>query len=235
MPNLRWFKHWNTASEGTLKLFFDARDYECIVLFWRLCELMSKYEQRSLSPGVMRLHKNTLSREMNMRPTKIRRKLGQISAISQTWSWRDLGEIWEFSCSNWLKFQETRGVKTMQKNCKKSGEERGERREERKNIYRPTQNPVASLPEFDFESLYLRYPRHVGKKKGLAKCHRLIDTPEKFDSLGRAVDNYAAFLKKNKAEEKFIKHFSTFMSEWEDWAEYKGNSKSIDVFRPKEF
>lgn len=73
--------------------------------------------------------------------------------------------------------------------------------------------------KLDFESLYLRYPRKLGKKKGIAACKVQIKTQIDFDNLKKAIAKYSAHCDKNRTEDKFIKHFSTFMNSWEDWLE----------------
>jgi ribosomal protein S27AE len=93
-------------------------------------------------------------------------------------------------------------------------------REENTLDQKPKQ--VASAPprcEFDFELIYKNYPRKIGKKKGMLSCKRLVSLPESYNKLTAAVNNYAAHCKRNGVEEKYIKHFSTFMGEWEDWVD----------------
>jgi hypothetical protein len=76
---------------------------------------------------------------------------------------------------------------------------------------------IAHAVRFDFESLYLKYPRKQGKGKGLARCKAQVKTQEDYNALSRAIDKYRMYCLKEKTERQFIKHFSTFMSEWRDW------------------
>lgn len=69
--------------------------------------------------------------------------------------------------------------------------------------------------KFDFEAVYAAYPRKLGRKKGLQRCRSGIKTQAKYDSLLAAVKHYTAFVA--GTEDKFIKHFDSFMSAWEDW------------------
>lgn len=66
---------------------------------------------------------------------------------------------------------------------------------------------------FDFDSLYRKFPRKEGKSRGLAICRREIKTESDFADLDRAIMNYARI----KKGDEFLKHFSTFMGEWRDW------------------
>lgn len=72
---------------------------------------------------------------------------------------------------------------------------------------------------FEFESLYKKYPRKMGKAFGIKKAGREVTTPEDFDALSGAIDKFAAFHRAKGTEEKFIPYFSTFMTEWRDWLE----------------
>lgn len=83
--------------------------------------------------------------------------------------------------------------------------------------------------KFDFNSLYQKYPRKVGKQQGIAKCKVQVKTPEDFDLLSKAIDNYTAYCKKQGTEAKYIKHFSTFMTSWRDWLD--DNAGDSDSFK----
>lgn len=85
------------------------------------------------------------------------------------------------------------------------------RREESKNIH---------APEFDFESLYRKYPRKEGKQGGIKQCEAQIHTQADFEGLSQAIDRYAAHCRKN---DQIVKHFSSFLGSkrtgypWRDW------------------
>jgi hypothetical protein len=72
---------------------------------------------------------------------------------------------------------------------------------------------------FSFEALYQKYPRKVGKTKGMAICHKSIKSQEDFTLLDRAIDAYRNEIAREKTEPKFVKHFSTFMNCWRDYAQ----------------
>lgn len=71
---------------------------------------------------------------------------------------------------------------------------------------------------FDFESAYRRFPRKEGKSKGLKKLKSEIKTPEDFEKLIQAIENYA--MSRRGQDPQFSKHFSTFASEWRDWIDF---------------
>lgn len=70
---------------------------------------------------------------------------------------------------------------------------------------------------FDFDEIYALYPRKLGKLQGIRKCQYKIKSLKKFEELKQAVINYAKYVE--GTEPQFIKHFSSFMSCWEDFIE----------------
>lgn len=82
-----------------------------------------------------------------------------------------------------------------------------------KTLVQKPKTPLAPLAEL--ESVYLKYPRKAGKKAGMRLLSKI--PPEKIPLVEKAISNYRAEIDKMKTEEKFIKHFSSFMNCWEDY------------------
>jgi len=70
---------------------------------------------------------------------------------------------------------------------------------------------------FDFEKLYVLYPRHQGKKIGIERCKRLIKTEKAYSDLNIAINHYFDHCHERNLEVQYIMLFSTFMNQWEDW------------------
>lgn len=70
---------------------------------------------------------------------------------------------------------------------------------------------------FDLEGLYKKYPRKLGKKKGIAKLKTIVRSKETYDLVAKAISNYEQSCRLEKKEEQFIMHFSTFVNKWEDY------------------
>lgn len=72
--------------------------------------------------------------------------------------------------------------------------------------------------KFDFDALYKKYPRRgEGKKAGMAKINKTIKTPEEFERFSQAVGNYIALCEKYQLKREFVKYWSTFCNNWEDY------------------
>lgn len=70
---------------------------------------------------------------------------------------------------------------------------------------------------FNLETLYEKYPKKIGKKKGLERLTRKIKTQTDFDNCSLAIDRYAEYCKQNNTEKQFIKQFDTFATSYEDY------------------
>jgi hypothetical protein len=87
---------------------------------------------------------------------------------------------------------------------------------------------LASARGFDFESLYQRYPRKLGKQKGIERCRKQILTAKDYEDLSRAIDRYRSYVRAQSVEEKYIKHFSTFMASYRDWLDPDAGSSIVN-------
>jgi hypothetical protein len=72
-------------------------------------------------------------------------------------------------------------------------------------------------PRLDLDGLYALYPRKEGKTRGMAKLKRIITTPAKYERFANAVGNYSKHVAGRPADK--IKHFDSFVSCWEDYAD----------------
>lgn len=82
------------------------------------------------------------------------------------------------------------------------------------------QNTLVHSDEWTTD-LYALYPKKMGKKKGVAKLKTILKTEPDFQKVKTAIENYMAHLKANKTESKYIKHFDTFVNQWDDWLDPK--------------
>ena len=90
---------------------------------------------------------------------------------------------------------------------------------------------------FDIEAVYQSYPRKAGKKRGIATLEKTIETEQQYQQLLTAVKNYRDEIDANKTEQRFIKQFSTFANNWEDYLETNHNNlltRAEDLLGPAE-
>lgn len=72
---------------------------------------------------------------------------------------------------------------------------------------------------FDFESLYQRYPRKEGKKRGMDRLRKTIQTKAEYQAFATAVDAYVRLCRDENREPRYIKHWATFVNNWTDYLE----------------
>ena len=51
----------------------------------------------------------------------------------------------------------------------------------------------------------------------MQKIQRQVKNQQQYDNFCRAIENYTLVCQKSGTEQNYIKHFSTFVGEWEDW------------------
>lgn len=81
--------------------------------------------------------------------------------------------------------------------------------------------PPSAVCVFDFDSVYQKYPRKLGKAKGIQALSKQIKCQSDFDSFAKAVENYSKSV--FGVDEKYIKHFSSFVGtekSGQPWREY---------------
>lgn len=69
------------------------------------------------------------------------------------------------------------------------------------------------------EFAYKIYPRKEGKLAGFKRLQKNIKTRDEIDQLVQAVKNYAELCKIEGREKCYIKMWSTFCTNWQDYVE----------------
>jgi hypothetical protein len=109
----------------------------------------------------------------------------------------------------------------------------------------PRAKPSPSTPKFLFQELYEIYPKKMGRAQGIKKCEREIRSPEEFQALKKAIENFSKFHRTRNTEAQYLPYFSTFMNFWRDWLDPDvgsvklslGSGESVEAYlartRPK--
>jgi hypothetical protein len=79
---------------------------------------------------------------------------------------------------------------------------------------------------FDFERLYRKYPRKMGKTPGMKKCKKEIKTEKDYQDLEKAIERFLAYHVSAETDAQFVPYFSTFMSAWRDWLDEEAGDAS---------
>ena len=70
---------------------------------------------------------------------------------------------------------------------------------------------------FDFDSLWKRYPKPLGKKQAEKHFRASVKTEEDFANINKALNNYCKTENVVKCNTQFIQHGSTWFNNWQDW------------------
>lgn len=83
---------------------------------------------------------------------------------------------------------------------------------------------------FDLEKLYEKYPRKIGKQRGMRVAQNQIKSLDDYSLLSAAIDRYREHCRQEAKEPRFIMHFSTFMNSWKDWVDERtGDSENFSI------
>lgn len=75
---------------------------------------------------------------------------------------------------------------------------------------------------FDFEQLWGKYPRKLGKKDALKHFKASIKSEEDWKNINKALNNYLNSKNVREGNIQYIQHGSTwFNNNWKDWIDYK--------------
>lgn len=70
---------------------------------------------------------------------------------------------------------------------------------------------------FDFESLWNRYPRKIGKKEAIGRFRASVKTEEDWKNINTALDNFLQTENVVKNNLKYIKHGDNWFNNWRDY------------------
>lgn len=80
-----------------------------------------------------------------------------------------------------------------------------------------TSGPAA--PKFDFEILWKRFPKRLGKKTASRHFSSSVKTDVDFQNIQKALSNYLRSIAGKEAQ--YVQHGSTWFNNWQDWIEYR--------------
>ncbi len=221
---MKWFKHYNEASEGSLiGDLISTKEYEAALLWWVLLEFVSRFEKPE-NRGECTFPLARIARVMNMKQPRTAMLLGRIRSASGSDCDCNVTpfppRMVTVKVHNWAKLQENRGGKRDSKNTQSPGEVRSKKEDVRSKNIETEEKPV-----FDFELAYSLYPNKTNKSEGLHRLKAQIDGPKDFEDFLLSISNYVRYLdlEKNKNWLK-AKQWDVFIGApskpnkpWRDW------------------
>jgi hypothetical protein len=73
-----------------------------------------------------------------------------------------------------------------------------------------------------FDEVYKKYPKRIGRAEGYMRLSNMMLSENQRQDFELAVDNYNLYIKQERIEDRFIKHFTSFVGSsdkiaWTDW------------------
>lgn len=81
---------------------------------------------------------------------------------------------------------------------------------------------ILNKNKFNFEEVWLKYPKRVGKKEAIKHFHASVKTNDDFLNINRALENY---IKSESVHNGYVQNGSTWFNNWRDWIDYKEPTK----------
>jgi hypothetical protein len=134
---LRWFKHYNTASDGnSFLLLISEKDFESAFIYWWLLEQVSKFEdtENPENRGKITLNFAYFKRELGLNLQRTQRVLQKIAKTFNLEIQVNLDQTIEVFVPKWLELQENRGGKRFTKDYQKNSKTALEVRSKNKEI-----------------------------------------------------------------------------------------------------
>lgn len=224
-PEMKWFKHYNNASEGeSCELLIAEKDYECLYIYWWLNEQVSKFEDTD-SPekrGRITLNFSYFKRKLHLNIQRTSRVLQKIHKTFKMEITINSDETISVYVPNWSELQENRGGKRESKANQNNGKNPQELRDKNKELIRT--RIVEIFTNF--------YPINAGLELGVAELLPLIhlETAEsEISDLERAVKNYA-----KTTTPAFAKHINNFVKTWREYLPKTIKSEKTEVQKQQE-
>lgn len=93
--------------------------------------------------------------------------------------------------------------------------------EDENEVVNKTKKTTPRKKAFDFESVWEKHPKKIGKKEALGYFNTTVKSEEDFNNCVKAVDKYRKYVSDNNIEAKYIKSGCNWFDSWEDWVNYE--------------
>ena len=221
---MKWFKHYTNASRSEkLNALRDKYGLEGYARYWLLVELLA--EKFDGSNTTFRIHKRTMSQQLGY----------YRHTMSEQWlnNGQTLG-LYKFHCDGdvfVIVFDKLLEIKDNHtKNLQVKNKSLAPRKDKEKNKNK-NKNKICKNFHFDLDAIYEKYPRKVGKKRGMQKLQSIIKSQEDYDNVMQGVERYSKYCNDSKTEAKYIKQFNTWVNgeHWNDDIKQVRTERDIDL------
>lgn len=167
------------------------------------------------------------SDECKMHPSTFRNKLSQLKNMGNLDIQSDNKKS-IITVVKWSKYQIRESVEDSRTDNNRTTT--GQQQDTDKNV-RMEEQDCAFDANDAFASLWQEYPRRLGKRAALRHFLASVKSQADLERIRVALANYKAKLAKDKTEEKYIQHGSTWFNNWQDWEQVETKPKSASPLK----
>lgn len=230
---MKWFKHYVDNHRGrSIQDLMDQLGHTglCYYLLVEMCaeKLEKGDEGLTIADCLFSFHTRVVRQMLRISPANLRHLLG-VCAANGLLSFEFSGSSLQIKMPillNLLERNTKKAQRTRIDNAQKTHldidiEEDKDKDKDNRHVTRDdvtsSIKSVSEISKSDLEEVYQGYPRKQGKSEGLRRLKAQIKTKDDLASLGVAIQNYRDHLAKSGTEAKYVKQFSSFVTDWKDW------------------
>lgn len=223
---MKFFKHFTDANRGkSMQQLLRSKNKElgmkAIGIYWTIVEMCAEKMTKEKDQEYTDSHCNF---EFNTSYIRDTLALHRTATLSMYLRWfGDVGLMSSQCTDDVTSIYMPKLLECLDRDTKRARTERAPSAPKRKKKEKEKEIDIPHAV-FDFELVWKKYPRKLGKAEGMARLATMIKTNEDYQLLLKSIDRYVAHLSKSGTEEQFMKHFPSFLGTskkqtWRDWLE----------------
>jgi len=209
---MKWFKHFSQAKmDAKLVMIRSEFGMWGIGVYWTLVEFVAE-QMKGVSPqSVATLSMREMCSFFGCKRNKLEtflKRLQNVRGMNYTLK----KDILIIDCPKLLEIKDN-----YHKDLEETSQTLGRNLLPEEEVEEEVEKTCAFDSSNAFDSLWKEYPRRLGKKAALRHFTTSVKSSADYERIKKALANYRAKLMKDKTEERFIQHGSTWFNNWQDW------------------
>lgn len=223
---MKWFKHFSQAKmDAKLVMIRSEFGMWGIGVYWTLVEFIAE-QMKGVDPqAVATLSMRELCSFFGCKRNKLEtflKRLQNVRGMNYTLK-RDILII---DCPKLLEIKDN-----YHKDLEETSPTLGRNLLPEEEVDVEEEKTCAFDPNDAFAVLWQTYPRRLGKKDALKHFRASVKSTADLERIKVALANYKSKLAKDKTEEKYIQHGSTWFNNWQDWEQVETKPKSASPLK----
>lgn len=228
---MNWFKHYSNSQESnSLRELKRQFGFEGLGRYWAFIEFISDRWIYADEMPIFEIQREDLRNLFGHRSWNGLRLFGDHLATIPGLEIEQTGNVWKIKAPILLKIKNNDFKKTRSKPDQKLPKNKEKEKEkeyslkklEKKDFPKKTaaKKPSTKKPKDlaePFLEAYSLYPRKIERSTAYRTWIKISDGSENPQGLIQAIKNYSEYVSLQNKEKEHIKHFSTFLNQYEDY------------------